>query len=86
MKNSHPDRARPTNGSDRGSLRDHDLTLIVVHTPALIVTGKNRRVLARAAQEAISQELQNMVFMRQVSVQLTTSAILQTLPSAQSAW
>ena len=24
-------RARPTNGSDRGSLRDHDLTLIVGH-------------------------------------------------------
>ena len=33
------DRARPTNGSDRGSLRDHDLTLFVRRHCLLAATG-----------------------------------------------
>jgi len=62
------------------------LDALVVFTPALIAAGENRRVLARAAQDAISQELQNIAALRQKPEQKTTSAIPQTLLSAQSAY
>lgn len=39
-------------------LRSPRFNALLVFTPALITTGENRRVLARAAQEAIARELQ----------------------------
>lgn len=42
-------------------LRCHHLDTLVVFTPALLAANKNRRELARAAQQAIAQELKNIV-------------------------
>ena len=67
-------------------LRSPRFDALLVFTPALATTGENRRVLARAAQEAISQGLQNVAAMRQVPEQETASIIPQTLLSAQSAY
>ena len=67
-------------------LRSPRFDALLVFTPALATAGENRRVLARAAQDAISQGLQNMAAMRQVPEQETTSAIPQALLSAQSAY
>ncbi len=67
-------------------LRSPRFDALLVFTPALATAGENRRVLARAAQDAISQGLQNMAAMQQVPEQETTSAIPQTLLSAQSAY
>ncbi|TAN72590.1 MAG: 1-acyl-sn-glycerol-3-phosphate acyltransferase [Gallionella sp.] len=41
-------------------LRCGQLNALAVFTPALIATDRNRRVLARTAQGAIAQELQNL--------------------------
>lgn len=67
-------------------LRSPRFDVLLVFTPALATAGENRRVLARAAQEAISQGLQNIAGMRRVPEQETTSAIPKTLLSAQSAY
>ena len=67
-------------------LRSPRFDALLVFTPALATVGENRRVLARAAQEAILQGLQNVAAMRQQPEQETTSAIPQTLLSAQSAY
>ena len=67
-------------------LRSPHFDALLAFTPALATAGENRRVLARAAQEAISQGLQNVAAMRQKPEQETTSAIPQTLLSAQSAY
>lgn len=67
-------------------LRSPRFDALLVFTPALATAGENRRVLARAAQEAISQGLQNIAGMRQAPEQETTSAIPQSLLSTQSAY
>jgi len=67
-------------------LRSPRFDALLVFTPPLATAGENRRVLARSAQEAISQELQNIANMRQQPEQETTSAISQALLSAQSAY
>ena len=67
-------------------LRSPRFDALLVFTPALATAGENRRVLARAAQDAISQGLQNMAAMRQVPEQETTSAAPKTLLSTQSAY
>lgn len=65
-------------------LRSPHFDALLVFTPALATAGENRRVLARAAQEAISQGLQ--AGMRQAPKQETTSAVSQSLLSTQSAY
>ncbi|MDP2694688.1 MAG: lysophospholipid acyltransferase family protein [Gallionella sp.] len=67
-------------------LRSPRFDALLVFTPALATAGENRRVLARAAQEAISQGLQNIAGMRQAPEQETTSAVSQSLLSTQSAY
>jgi 1-acyl-sn-glycerol-3-phosphate acyltransferase len=67
-------------------LRSPRFDALLAFTPALATAGGNRRVLARAAQEAILQGLQNVAAMRQQPEQEATSAIPQTLLSAQSAY
>jgi len=67
-------------------LRGPHFDVLLVFTPALVTVGENRRVLARAAQEAISQGLQNVAGMRRVPEQETTSVIPQTLLSTQSGY
>ena len=65
-------------------LRSPRFDALLVFTPALATAGENRRVLARAAQEAISQGLRTG--MRQAPEQETTSAVSQSLLSTQSAY
>lgn len=65
-------------------LRSPRFDALLVFTPALAAAGENRRVLARTAQEAISQGLQ--AGMRQVPEQAAPSAVSKTLLSAQSAY
>lgn len=67
-------------------LRSPRFDALLVFTPALATAGENRRVLARAAQEAISQGLQDVAAMRQAPEQETTSAVSRSLLSAQSAY
>jgi len=56
-------------------LRCRHHNALAAFTPALIVANENRRVLARAAQDAISQELKNVASMKKPEE--TTSAIPQ---------
>ena len=72
--------------SIRRILRSPRFDVLLAFTPLLATTGENRRVLARAAQEAISQELRDAASLRQKPGQEITSAISQTLLSAQSAY
>lgn len=67
-------------------LRSPHIDALLVFTPALVTAGENRRALARTAQEAIAQGLQNVSAMRYPSEQETASAISQTMLSAQSAY
>ena len=67
-------------------LRSPRFDALLASSAALATAGENRRVLARAAQEAISHELRNAASLRQKPEQETTSAIPQTLLSAQSAY
>jgi 1-acyl-sn-glycerol-3-phosphate acyltransferase len=67
-------------------LRSPRFDALLVFTPALATAGENRRVLARAAQAAISKGLQNVAAMRPKPEQEATFAIPQTLLSAQSAY
>ena len=72
--------------SIRRILRSPRFDVLLAFTPLLATTGENRRVLARAAQKAISQELRDAASLRQKPEQEITSAISQTLLSAQSAY
>lgn len=67
-------------------LRSPRFDALLVFTPALATAGENRRVLARAAQEAISQTLQCMAATRKNQIREAGCDIPQTLLSAQSAY
>ena len=65
-------------------LRCRHHTALAVFTPALDTSGENRRVLARAAQEAIVRELQNITPNKQEPE--TVFALPPTLLSSQSGY
>jgi len=67
-------------------LRSPRFDALLVFTPALATAGENRRVLARAAQQAISQGLQTNGATRQTVTQQGASAFPQTMVSSQSAY
>lgn len=67
-------------------LRSPRFDALLVFTPALATTGENRRALARAAQEAISQALQCMAATLENQIREAGCDIPQTLLSAQSAY
>jgi len=67
-------------------LRCQHLNALVVFTPALPAAGENRRVLARTAQAAIAQGLQNVGTTRQAVERQASSAFPQTMLSSQSAY
>jgi len=67
-------------------MRCRQLNALVVFTPALLTASENRRVLARAAQTAIAQGLQNLGTTQQAATQQDTSAFPQTMLSSQSAY
>lgn len=67
-------------------LRCRQLDALAVFTPALTAVGENRRGLARATQEAISQGLRNIAAMRQAPEQRAAHTIPRTLLSTQSAY
>lgn len=67
-------------------LRSPCFDALLVFTPVLFTAGENRRVLARAAQEAISQGLQNAASTQQKPEWEATSASPQALLSAQSTY
>ena len=62
------------------------LDALLALTPALSTAGENRRMLARAAQEAILQGLRQVAAMRQVPAQEAAPAIHHTPFSTQSAY
>lgn len=64
-------------------LRSPHFDALLVFTPALATAGENRRVLARSAQEAISQGLQTNGATRQTATQQEASAFPQTMLSSQ---
>jgi len=59
---------------------------LVVFTPALMAENANRRVLARAAHEAISQALQSMGSGRQTVLQMEGSGFPESLLSSRPAY
>lgn len=67
-------------------LRCQHLNALVVFTPALLATNENRRVMARTAQAAIAQGLQNLGTTRQAVERQAASAFPQTMLSSQSAY
>jgi 1-acyl-sn-glycerol-3-phosphate acyltransferase len=67
-------------------LRCSHLNALVVFTPALLANTENRRVLARAAQDAISQSLLNVGITRQAIDQQTEDHFLHPLLSSQSSY
>ncbi len=67
-------------------LRCANLHALVVFTPTLPAASENRRMLARAAQAAIAQELQNICSARQTITQPAIPAVPQTILSSQSAY
>ena len=67
-------------------LRSPRFDALLMFTPALATSGENRRVLARAAQNAISQGMQNVAAIRQAPEQVASYAVPQTMLSAQSAY
>jgi len=67
-------------------LRCPHLNALVVYTPTLLAANENRRVLARTAQAAIAQGLQNIGTTRQAIAQPAASAFPQTMVSSQSAY
>lgn len=62
------------------------LNALVVFTPTLLAANENRRVLARTAQVAIAQGLQNVGITRQTVAQQPASAFPQTMLSSQSTY
>lgn len=67
-------------------LRSPRFDALLALTPALSTAGENRRVLARAAQEAISQGLRQVAAMKQVPAQEAAPAIHHAPFSTQSAY
>lgn len=67
-------------------LRSSHHNALIAFTPALIATNENRRVLARAAQQAIAEALLNIAAKRQNPGMPTSFARPQTLFSTQSAY
>lgn len=67
-------------------LRCPHLNALVVFTPALLATNENRRVMARTAQAAIAQGLQNVGTTRQAVERQAASALPQTMMSSQSVY
>ncbi|MBI5430788.1 MAG: 1-acyl-sn-glycerol-3-phosphate acyltransferase [Nitrosomonadales bacterium] len=66
-------------------LRQPHLNALVVYTPALPAVGENRRVLARAAQAAISQALQHVGITRQTAA-CQASSDFQSMLTPESAY
>lgn len=67
-------------------LRSPQLSALMMFNPALPTANKNRRVLARAAQAAISQKLENIDNRRQANTQQATPTFPQTVLSPQSSY
>ena len=67
-------------------LRCQHHNALLVFTPVLMTANGNRRVLARAAQEAIVQVLQTIGTTRQPLTQREAPAFPQTILSSQSAY
>ena len=67
-------------------LRCQHHNALVMFTPALMTDNANRRVLARAAQEAIAQVLQTIGTIRQTDTRQEAFAFPQTMLSSQSAY
>ena len=67
-------------------LRCRHLNALVVFTPVLVTAGVDRRSLARTAQIAIAQGLQNAGITLQADEPQTASAFPQALLSSQSAY
>lgn len=67
-------------------LRCPHLNALMVFTPALLATNENRRVMARTAQAAIAQGLQNVGTTRQAVERQAASALPQTMMSSQSVY
>lgn len=67
-------------------LRCRQLNASVVFTTALPTAGENRRVLARAAQAAIAQGLQNLCITRQATGQQAAQTFPQNRLSSQSSY
>lgn len=67
-------------------LRCRHLNALVMFTPVLVTAGVDRRSLARTAQIAIAQGLQNAGTTRQAGETQATSAFPQTLLSSQSSY
>ncbi|MCR4298559.1 MAG: 1-acyl-sn-glycerol-3-phosphate acyltransferase [Gallionella sp.] len=69
-------------------LRSPRFDALLAFTPALATAGENRRVLARAAQQAVSQGLQSVGSPPQIVTQREASAFpqTQTMLSSQSAY
>ena len=67
-------------------LRCRQLDALVVYTPALPAAGENRRTLARTAQAAIAQAVQNASTARHANGQHAASAIPPSMLSSRSAY
>ena len=67
-------------------LRCQHHNALLVFTPVLMTANGNRRVLARAAQEAIAQVLQTIGTTRQTDTRQEDFAFPQTMLSSQSAY
>ena len=67
-------------------LRTSHLNALVVFTPALPAAKENRRMLARAAQTAITQEIQFYSTNRPVASEQGSTAFADSLLSSQSAY
>lgn len=67
-------------------LRCPQLNALVVFTPTLLAVNENRRVLARTAQVAIAQGLQNIGITRQAVAQQGASPFPQAGLSSQSGY
>jgi 1-acyl-sn-glycerol-3-phosphate acyltransferase len=67
-------------------LRCRHLNALVVFTPTLLTAGENRRVLARTAQAAIAQGLQNVGAARQEIERQADFPLPQSMLSSQSAY
>ncbi|MEO8332523.1 MAG: lysophospholipid acyltransferase family protein [Gallionella sp.] len=67
-------------------LRCNHHNALIAFTPALMTSNENRRVLARAAQQAIAQELLNIAPIRQNPEPWTSFVLPQMGLSTQSAY
>jgi hypothetical protein len=67
-------------------LRCQHHNALLVFTPVLMTANGNRRVLARAAQEAIAQVLQTIGTTRKTDTRQEAFAFQHTMLSSQSAY